>query len=137
MWIDTNGAEHEDFLESGDIKDNIAVGFEIEEYISESSQEVIDMAERLGVRDTSNIETNPLHYKIKRYAIVFTLMRLCQDKAGTNNVEFSDMEKYIIKYNMYKKELAELRAELSYEMFTGNVDEIRDRAAVSGTLYRG
>lgn len=136
-WIDTNGVEHDDFIEAGDVKDSIVNGFDIEEYISEATQEIIDLAERLGVRDTSSIETNPLHYKIKRYGICYLIMRICQDKSLVNNVEMIEAEKYIIKYNMYLKELERVQKQISYEMFTGNIDEIRDRSAVSSTLYRG
>lgn len=135
-WIDSNGVTQDDFIEVGDIKDSVANGFELEEYIGEVNEEIIDLAERKGVRNTSDIKTNPLHYKIKRYGIVFLLMRLYQDKMGVNNVELADMEKYVIKYNVYKREMSDLEARISFAMITGNVDEIRDRIKTT-TLYRG
>lgn len=120
-----------------DVKANIASGFELDDYLSESDSEVEDLAEKLGVRNPLDIETEPLHYKIKRYAVVFVLMRLCQDKIGTNHVELTDLEKYTVLYNMYSKELQTLRSEISIEMITGQVNEIRDRAVSTGTLFRG
>ena len=125
------------YLEYDDIKANIAVGFELEPYLDEADSEVIDLAETLGVRNTDDIENNPLHYKIKRYAVAFVLMRLCQDKIGTNNVELPDLEKYTVLYNMYAKELARLKGEISVEMVTGQVNETRDRAINTGTIFRG
>lgn len=124
------------YLNYDDIKATIARGFQIEEYLEETDNEINDLAEELGVRDTDNIETDPLHYKIKRYGVVFCLMRLCQDKMGTNNVELPELEKYTVLYNMYSKELNKLRSEISVEMFTGQVNEIRDRAINTGWIFR-
>ena len=126
------------YITASDISDTIASGFNLSspyDYLTETDNEVNDLAEQLGV-STDSIST-PLHYKIKRYAIVFCVMRLCQDKMGKNNPDLPEIEKYKIKYDQYAKELTQLRQEITYEMYTGEVDEIRDRAAVSGTLYRG
>jgi len=124
------------YIQVDDIKSNIVQGFELQPYLYETDEEVRDAAERLGVIDPDDIHI-PLHYKIKRYAVVYTLMRLCQDKMGTNNVEMPEMEKYAVQYGMYNKELEQLRGQLSIEMFTGKVNEIRDRAINTGTIYRG
>lgn len=124
------------YIQVDDIKSNIAQGFELQPYLDETDEEVRDIAERLGVRDADDIKV-PLHYKIKRYAVVYTLMRLCQDKTGTNNVEMPEYEKYLVQYQMYRKELEELRSQISIEMVTGEVNEIRDRAVNTGTIYRG
>lgn len=124
------------YIQVDDIKSNIVQGFELQPYLDETDEEVRDAAERLGVRDPDDISL-PLHYKIKRYAVVYTLMRLCQDKMGTNNVEMPEMEKYAVQYGMYNKELEQLRGQMSYEMFTGEINEIRDRAVNTGNIYRG
>ena len=124
------------YITVNDIKSNIVQGFEIQDYIDETDEEVRDAAERLGVRDADDISL-PLHYKIKRYAVVYTLMRLCQDKMGTNNVEMPEMEKYAVQYGMYNKELEQLRGQMSLEMFTGDIGEVRDRAINTGTIFRG
>ena len=109
------------YLEYDDIKATVASGFELEQYLDEADNEVNDVAESLGVRNTDDIENDPLHYKIKRYAVVFVLMRLTQDKIGSNNIELPDLEKYTVLYNMYFKELQRLRGEISVEMVTGNL----------------
>lgn len=123
------------YISTGDIKSNLAQGFALQDYILEADAEIEDLAETLGVRDTSSI-ASPLHNKVKRYGVVFILMRLCQDKMGANNPEIDVMEKYLIQYNMYKKELAALRSEITYEMITGTVDQIADRAVFSGWAFR-
>lgn len=124
------------YISVDDIKSNIIQGFEIQPYLYETDEEILDAAERVGVYDADDIAL-PLHYKIKRYAVVYTLMRLCQDKMGTNHVEMPEMEKYAVQYGMYNKELEQLRGQLSIEMFTGEINEIRDRAINTGTIYRG
>jgi len=125
------------YLTADDVTANVAVGFDLEPYINEADGEIQDIAERLGIRSPDDsIQTNPLHYKIKRYGIAYILMRLCQDKAGSNNSEVSDNEKYLNLYTMYRREVESLRPQLSYEMFIGNISAIRDRSTVSGTIFR-
>lgn len=118
------------------IKDKIIENFDIADYIEETENEINDLAETLGV-SVDDIEDDPLHYKIIRYGVAFCLKRLCQDKTGANNVDLPDIEKYYIKYKMYDKDVKELKPQITREMFEGYVDEIKDRARVSGTLYRG
>lgn len=123
------------YIAVSDIKSNIAQGFSLQDYILESDEEINDLAESLGIRTLTDIKTDPLHYKIKRYGVSFILMRLCQDKMGTNDVAI-DTEKYLIQYGVYKKELAALKGEISQEMFTGQVNGMNDRSVFSGLIYR-
>jgi hypothetical protein len=122
------------YLIPSDIKSNLAQGFDLTQYVAEADLEVNDLAEKLGVRESEDISV-PLHYKIKRYAVVFVLMRLAQDKIGTVSTDVS-MEKYQNLYEMYKAELRELTPQITYEMVTGNVNSIIARTAVFN-LYRG
>lgn len=123
------------YISLDDIKANIANGFELQEYLDETDEIVEDLAEELGVRDPDNIST-PLTWTIKRYAINTILMRLCQDKMGTNNVEIGDTEKYLALFGIYNKEADKYKKRISVEMITGNVNEIRDRAYNTGWLFR-
>ena len=122
------------YLTSADIKSNLTQGFDISQYLDEADNEINDLAEVLGVRDTDNIST-PLHYKLKRYAIVFVLMRLAQDKIGTVSMDVA-MEKYRDLYDLYKTELRELKPQITYEMVTNTVNSIIARTSVFN-LYRG
>jgi len=122
------------YLAASDIKSNLAQGFDLSQYLTEADSEVVDIAEILGVRNVSEIHT-PLHYKIKRYAVVFVLMRLAQDKIGTNSADIA-IEKYRDLYDMYRTELKELRNQITYEMVTDTVNSIIARTNVFN-LYRG
>ena len=124
------------YISPNDIYANISVGFDLEPYLEEADGEIDDLAQRLGVSST-DIDTNPLHYKVKRYGVVYILQRLCQDKIGTNNPELPEIEKYMVLYGIYHKEYENLKSEISVEMLTGDVDEIRDRAIMTGLIYRG
>lgn len=125
------------YISQADIKDNIVTGFDLdaEGYLDETDTEIVDLAEQFGI-DSDDIENTPLHYKVKRYAVVFCLMRFCQDKAGTNNTDLPELEKYIIKYKSYEKEYDKLRGQISYSMLTGQVDEMRDRVVNIATIFR-
>jgi len=123
------------YITTSDIKSNLAQGFALQDYILEADSEIVDLAEVLGVRDTTLIKI-PLHSKVKRYGVVFILMRLSQDKMGSNDPTIDLMEKYLVQYNMYKKELAALRSEITQEMITGSVGLIADRAVFSGWAFR-
>lgn len=122
------------YIAAEDIKSNLIAGFDISDYIEEADYEINDVAEKLGVRDTSNISI-PLHYKIKRYGIVFILKRLSQDKLGTNQPDIA-LEKYQRLFEIYTEELKQLYPQLTYEMFTGTVKTQTGRTSSNG-FYRG
>lgn len=122
------------YIKVSDIKANLATGFQLQDYILESDEEINDLAQQLGVQ-TTEIKTDPLHYKVKRYGVVFILMRLCQDKMGTNDVAMLE-DKYLVQYDIYRKELAGLKDEINREMLTGVVDQIADRSIGTGFIYR-
>jgi hypothetical protein len=124
------------YINPDDLKASVAIGFDLEPYLEEADGEINDLAQRNGIF-SSDIQTNPLHYKVKRYGVVYILMRLCQDKLGTNNTDIPDIEKYMVLYGIYLKELEKLKSEISVEMMTGEVDEQRDRAIMSSVIYRG
>ena len=124
------------YISTSDITDKIADGFEVQQYILESDDAVEDLAEKLGVRSTSDIETSPVHHKVRRYAIAYCLMRLCQDKVGAASTDVPEANKYLIGYEMYKKEVSSLTKEINYQMFTGEVNAVRDRVS-SVDLSRG
>ena len=125
------------YITVADITDRIAEGLDMTPYIMESDEAVEDLAEELGVAITS-IDTTPLHHKVRRYAIIYSLMRMCQDSLGVSNLDNPLSNKYLIAYNMYKEQLASCRKQVSCEMLTGSVNAIRDRANLSTvTILRG
>lgn len=124
------------YISSDDILDTIVTGLDLSPYLAEVKLEIEDLAEQKGVRDTTQI-SDPIHYKLKRYGICYVIMRVCQDKLGLNDVSIPELEKYKIKYDMYKKEIAELRDLITYEMITGTIGAIRDRVVNTGLIFRG
>ena len=123
------------YISTSDITNKLCDGFELEPYIQESDQALEDLAQTLGA-DAADIDTTPLHFKLRRYAIVYVIMRLCQDKAGGASVEIPEANKYLIGYEMHRKELDALTKQINYEMVTGNVNAVRDRVA-SVSVWRG
>jgi hypothetical protein len=124
------------YISSDDILDTIVSGLDLSPYLAEVKLEIEDLAEQKGVRNTDDI-ADPIHYKLKRYGICYVVMRLCQDKLGLNDVSIPELEKYKIKYDMYRKECSELRDLVTYEMITGKISAIRDRAISTGLIFRG
>ena len=126
------------YIDDVDINVNIIKQFPLTDYITRADKAVVDLAEELGVRNTADIETSPVHWKLKEYAKAYLIVDVCRDKIGTNNVETRDVEKYIVTYDIWHKRLKELKSEITYPMITGEVDEIRDRAGIaSGRVFRG
>lgn len=126
------------YLEISDVKDNISTGQDLEPYLAEADEAIEDLAERLGA-EIDDIKTTPLHYKVRRYGIAYALMRFSQDRISAAQIDQPpDGNKYMILYSMYKRELKDLDGNISVEMVTGDVDELRDRAN-HGTcvIFRG
>ena len=127
------------YIEQSDLTDSIINDFSPDILLAKlelSDYAVEDLAEIKGVL-SDNIETDPVHWKLKRYAIYWVYSEICFDFIGKNNVDIIEQEKYYKKYEMYKNSLNEIKLEITPEMITGNVGSIRDRATVStGTLFR-
>lgn len=124
------------YINPTDIKSNIVTGVDLTQYIDECDDEIVDLAERLGIRTASDIEI-PLHFKVKQYGINYILMRVCEDKMGTCQPDSVMFDKYYQLNDYYGKRLSQLRKEMSVEMLNGTVDEIRDRAMMTGRMFRG
>lgn len=124
------------YIKAEDLRANFVKGFDVSDYLEDTDNQINDIAERLGIRDISEIKTNPLHYKIKEYGIYYTYMKIALDKMWTNSPD-ANYEKYSDINNQYSDKVKETFKELTYDMFTGNVDSIISRtgSSVSG-FYR-
>lgn len=127
------------YILRADITDNIVKIFiekdadSLDGYITEADGYLNDIAQQLGVA-TSEIAVNAggqvTPFIVKRFCVCYVCMRVCQDKASTNNVETSpELDKYYVKYELYRKELVDLRKELTPEVLTDTVNSVGDRAA--------
>jgi len=123
------------YINVNDVKASIATGFNLQTYIDEANDAVDDLAEEHGLYDKTLLK-QPLPWRVKRYAVVYALMRLCQDKIGSNNLDSIESEKYAVLYGVYRKELQEIRGDISYEMLTGTVAKVRDRSINSNVIFR-
>ena len=124
------------FISSSDVTDQVVTQFTLTDYITESTYQLNDIAEKRGV-DSDDIDTDSPHWKIKRYAVCYVCMRVCQDMMGVNNVELpAELEKYAVKYKVYKTECEEIEPTLTSAMFIDDVDEIEDRV-ITGRMFRG
>jgi hypothetical protein len=128
------------YIATSDITDKVLDDIATQAYVDEGNDAVEDLAEQKGVRDTGDIGDGAgvVHNRLKRYAIAWCCMRVAQDHMGSNNVNVPEFEKYVIKYQVYKKEVATLAMEITHEMVLNDVDETGDRASVqTGTIFRG
>jgi len=129
-----------DYISSSDITDKVLDGLATEAYVAEGNDAIEDLAEVKGIRSTSDIGdgAGAVHNRVKRYGVAYCCMRIAQDHMAVNNVDVPELEKYVIKYNIYRKEVAQLKTEISREMILDDVDEMRDRATMrSGVIFRG
>jgi len=102
--------------------------------------EIEDLAQKVGLYSSAQITlvpaTSKLHYGIHRWAIAWLTMTLFLDYMGQNNVEMTNADKYLIKYEIYRVREAQLRKEVTKEMFLNIVVRNTDRALVSVTITR-
>jgi hypothetical protein len=135
------------YITKESIVDNIVKAFltantnALDAYFTEADDYLEDFAQTLGVY-ADDIDTDvggqATAFLVRRFCLVFLCMRVCQDKAGTNNIDSSpDMDKYYVKYNMYLKELSEVTKQITPEVLMNTVNSIKDRATTQGTfLFR-
>lgn len=127
-----------------DITDKVVRAFgeaDLAEYFDETDQEINDLAEQLGVRDSDDVETNDngtiKHYKIKRFGINYFCSRVCFDKSQ-GVLTSGEPDKYWTKYEHYLMKVEQLRKEISKSMFRDQVNEIADRAnSRTVSMFRG
>jgi len=103
--------------------------------------EIQDLAQKVGLYSTDQITlvpaTSKLHYGIMRWAEKWMCKTICMDYMGQNNVEMANADKYLIKYEVYRREEAQYRKEVTKEMFLNTVIRNTDRALVNVTITRG
>ena len=101
--------------------------------------EIRDLAQTLGIYDSTLIvldsTTNKLHYGINKWAVAWLSKTIFLDYTG----QADDMaqDKYLVKYEQYRREEAALRNNVTKEMFLDTVADDDDRSAFSGIIIRG
>lgn len=118
------------------IKDRIVEGFnDLQDYVTEANEGIIDLAQQKGIYDPSDIPED-IHNILRRYGVVYTVMRLCQDKQSAVNTGLPEQNKYLVKYLDSRKELKELKKQITPEVILNKIDQVRDRAIQTGVLFR-
>ena len=133
------------YIANSDITDVLVSQFSASftTYNTLTDLQMVDIAEQVGVTDSDDIDTDDSGYVssffIKQYLVAWFCMRLLFDKMGINNTDFAETEKYRVKYEYYKSIVKDKEKKITYEMVTGNVDEIGDRSSgtTSGLIFRG
>jgi hypothetical protein len=109
---------------------------------TECDTEVESVCEQRGVSvDTfKGGDATEAHAKVQEYWRACFCRCVCRDNIGANNVETAEDEKYRIKYDIYRTVCAELRTQLTQEMFLDTVDSSNPLGAGrvgGGVLWRG
>ena len=102
--------------------------------------EIKDLAQKVGLYTSAQItlnSDNKLHYGIVRWAIAWLTKTIFLDYIGQNNVETSNADKYLIKYDIYKREESEYRKGVTKEMFLNIVVRNTDRSPIMNIITRG
>jgi len=102
-------------------------------YVDQANMEIEDFAIRLGVSVT-NIVT-PIHYKVKRYAVLYALSLFAEDNIGFNQ-ETPDLDTYKDLFQRSQYLLQEARPDVSTVMFTGEAQTEINRSVRSIRLVR-
>lgn len=128
------------YIDSGDITDQMMLetGFatKLAAKITKSDDAVEDMVKTMGLTSDS-IETDPVPYLLKEWAIAWVGKEMCFDAMGKNNVDFPDLEKYSRKYEFYLSRVKDIQSSLNPAVITGSDFDTRDRATNnSGILFR-
>lgn len=124
-----------EYVSSGNFTNLVASDFTLSGYISQANDEVESLALSLGVSTFSEIERNPLHPRVLKYAVEYGLVQLYLDKIGANNTDSTLNDKYLVLYETHNNILNKLRNDITPEMLTGDADSPSETVGYS-LLYR-
>ena len=129
-----------DYITTADITDSqlkeTALATLLAAKIVESTTALNDLAERLGVI-SSQIETSPLHYIVKRWCVAFACAELCFDLMGKNKQDGGiEQDIYFQKYKEHNARREDEENKINYAILTGTVISEIDRSSGTTRLYR-
>jgi hypothetical protein len=108
---------------------------EIQPYVDEANDQLEDLALQLGV-DPTEIAT-PVPIVIKRYLSNYVVMRVAQDSMGSNGVEISAEDMYVVMAEGFKTICESLRKQITPELLMGVSDSNpKARSVSTGKLFR-
>ena len=123
------------YLKPADITSNLVVGVDLNQYMDEADEAIVDLAEVLGVEKTDIVV--PVHFQVRHYGVNYLMLRVCEDKMGTCSPDSLQFDKYFQLSDYYRKRVADIRNRISVEMVLDQVNAQRDRSIMTGVLFRG
>jgi hypothetical protein len=130
------------YISSSDITDSQARAFvtandsRLSTWLARVEDEIESIAQERNVLASDIVE--PVHYKIKEYALCYFSFLVFQDVFTTNNVETPEIEKYRLKLDWYKDRCNQLRPTLTKEMFQIESASLSANNRIgAGMLWRG
>jgi len=130
------------YIANSDIRDMLAKQFTssfstyhtaVDEHIEELAEgEQVDSSD-IAV-DVNNYVTNTF---LKRYAVNWFCMELFLDKMGMNDNSLADEEKYMVKYEIYRKKVDIMQGRITKNILMNDITSRLNTASNAGYLYRG
>jgi len=102
-------------------------------YLAHANEEIEDFAIRLGAVVADIVD--PIHYKIKRYAVNYALSLFAEDNVGLNQ-ETPDTDVYQDLFKRSQYLMQETRPDVTLVMFTGGEQTPNNRSVRSIRLVR-
>lgn len=107
----------------------------IQPYVDEANDQLEDIALQKGV--TISTIATPVAIVIKRYLTNYVVYRFAMDSIGTNNVEVSDQDMYVVMMEEFNKIAESLKVQITPELLMGVSDNNPIARSIStGRLYR-
>ena len=131
-----------DYIATTDIRDKVIATFtDLAGYVTESTNFMNDFTASKGL-ETTDIETDPLHYRVKEMLIYFAQMRASEDRIGLQanvaiRAQSQPVDMYQQKYDRYREEFERLRDSVTEEMIKGIADTPAEYTNMSIRLDRG
>jgi hypothetical protein len=105
-------------------------------YVDLANAEAVSFAQTKKIFDPELIKTDPLDSTFKLYLISFALYNFANDYIGLNDTEVSEGDTYGKLFERSLFLINRYKPEITYEMLTGTVAEVADRAVSFGRLVR-
>ena len=105
-------------------------------YVDLANAEAVSFAQTKKIFDPDLIKTDPLDSTFKLYLISFALYNFANDYIGLNDTEVSEGDTYGKLFERSLFLINRYKPEITYEMLTGTVAEVADRAVSYGRLVR-
>lgn len=126
-------------ITSSDILDNTLSGLVLPADLDAADEAFYDICNDLGAYRTQ-VKTDPLPYKLKRYLQMWICCEVCKREVGKNQFQLSSgavTDWYKEKLKIYETELGKATEKLTYNIVCGINVEVDDNSNETGLIERG